>query len=285
MLSYLAACVRPKGEIRSFEDWVANAFGRRLYETFFRSYTEKVWGIPCSEISADWAAQRIKDLSMRVLIRSALGLGSRNGPVIKTLIDRFRYPLHGRGEMWEELARTVQSRGAALKISWKRRAGTGLADGPAPHRTRARAERARPLTEIGPQVILRDRRAPLRYSGGEASEINSSDRRRAVSGLITVYPSNLSLLSLGYPRAIEISKRESSLNTKTVGESGHNRTRLAESSTSSRHTFGRAQITKGSTYDLPAMASRPLRIAPCRTIHLEYEPYSQPHCWSKRNPL
>jgi protoporphyrinogen oxidase len=116
MMSYLAARVRPRREIRSFEDWVVNAFGRRLYETFFRSYTEKVWGIPCSEISADWAAQRIKDLSMRVLIRRALGLGKRNGPVIKTLIDRFRYPLHGPGEMWEELAKTVQSRGAALKM-------------------------------------------------------------------------------------------------------------------------------------------------------------------------
>jgi protoporphyrinogen oxidase len=116
MLSYLAARVWPRREIRSFEDWVVNAFGRRLYETFFRSYTEKVWGIPCSEISADWAAQRIKDLSMRVLIRRALGLGSRNGPVIKTLIDRFRYPLHGPGEMWEQLARTVQSRGTVLKM-------------------------------------------------------------------------------------------------------------------------------------------------------------------------
>jgi len=116
MMSYAAARVRPKREIRSFEDWVVNAFGRRLYETFFRSYTEKVWGIPCSEISADWAAQRIKDLSMRVLIRRALGMGRRNGPVIKTLIDRFRYPAQGPGAMWEELARTVQSRGAALKM-------------------------------------------------------------------------------------------------------------------------------------------------------------------------
>ena len=116
MLSYMAARVWPRREIRSFEDWVVNAFGRRLYETFFRSYTEKVWGIPCSEISADWAAQRIKDLSMRVLIRRALGLGSRNGPVIKTLIDRFRYPLHGPGEMWEQLAKTVQSRGTVLKM-------------------------------------------------------------------------------------------------------------------------------------------------------------------------
>jgi protoporphyrinogen oxidase len=116
MLSYLAAQIRPKRELRSFEDWVVSAFGRRLYETFFRSYTEKVWGIPCREISADWAAQRIKDLSMRGLIKRALGLGKGNGQVIKTLIDHFRYPAHGPGQMWEELARTVQSRGVALKM-------------------------------------------------------------------------------------------------------------------------------------------------------------------------
>ena len=115
VMSYLAARIRPKREISSFEDWVVNAFGRRLYETFFRSYTEKVWGIPCNEISADWAAQRIKDLSMRVLIKRALGLG-RNGQVIKTLIDRFRYPAHGPGEMWEELARRIESRGAVIKM-------------------------------------------------------------------------------------------------------------------------------------------------------------------------
>jgi len=116
MMSYLAARVRPQREIRSFEDWVVNAFGRRLYETFFKSYTEKVWGIPCDQISADWAAQRIKDLSMRALIKRALGFGSSNGKVIKTLIDRFRYPMHGPGEMWEELARTVRRRGAALHM-------------------------------------------------------------------------------------------------------------------------------------------------------------------------
>src|ERR1700693_1513604 len=72
MYSYAAARVKRKREIKSFEDWVVNAFGRRLYEIFFRSYTEKVWGIPCSEISADWAAQRIKDLSIGALVQRAL---------------------------------------------------------------------------------------------------------------------------------------------------------------------------------------------------------------------
>jgi len=115
--SYLAARAKPKHEIRSFEDWVMNAFGRRLYEMFFKSYTEKVWGIPCSEISADWAAQRIKDLSMRALIQRALTFRSGNsGPVIKTLIDRFRYPLHGPGEMWQKMTKIIEDHGASVRM-------------------------------------------------------------------------------------------------------------------------------------------------------------------------
>jgi len=117
MSSYAAARFKPTREIRSFEDWVVNAFGRRLYEIFFRSYTEKVWGIPCSEISADWAAQRIKDLSMRALIKRALTFRKKtNGPVIKTLIDRFRYPAHGPGEMWETLTKKIEERGATVRM-------------------------------------------------------------------------------------------------------------------------------------------------------------------------
>ncbi len=117
VMSYAAARLKPRGEIRSFEQWVTNAFGRRLYETFFRSYTEKVWGIPCSQISADWAAQRIKDLSMLALIKRALPFGSRNGgAVIKTLIDQFRYPAHGPGEMWQTLRDRIVAHGAAVHM-------------------------------------------------------------------------------------------------------------------------------------------------------------------------
>ncbi|HEY6421479.1 MAG TPA: NAD(P)/FAD-dependent oxidoreductase [Candidatus Binataceae bacterium] len=117
VMSYLAARVKPRHEIKTFEDWVTNAFGRRLYEMFFRSYTEKVWGIPCSEISADFAAQRIKDLSMRALILRAIGLGSRKGgPVIKTLIDHFRYPVHGPGEMWQTLTAKLLRAGVAIQM-------------------------------------------------------------------------------------------------------------------------------------------------------------------------
>src|SRR6202521_2216315 len=117
MLSYMAARVWPKREIRSFEDWVVNAFGRRLYEIFFRSYTEKVWDIPCSEIIADWAAQRIKDLSVGALVKRALTFRKKSGgPVIKTLIDRFRYPAHGPGEMWETLTKKIEERGAVVQM-------------------------------------------------------------------------------------------------------------------------------------------------------------------------
>jgi protoporphyrinogen oxidase len=117
MSSYAAARLKPQGEIKSFEDWVVNAFGRRLYEIFFRSYTEKVWGIPCGEISADWAAQRIKDLSIGALIKRALTFRKKNGgPVIKTLIDRFRYPEHGPGEMWETLTKKIQESGAVVQM-------------------------------------------------------------------------------------------------------------------------------------------------------------------------
>lgn len=115
VLSYLAARCRPARQSRSFEDWVVDAFGRRLYEIFFRSYTEKVWGIPCSEISADWAAQRIKDLSMRELIHRALGIGAKKSATIKTLIDRFRYPVHGPGEMWQRFAETIENLGANVR--------------------------------------------------------------------------------------------------------------------------------------------------------------------------
>jgi protoporphyrinogen oxidase len=114
--SYAAARLFPPQQVRSFEDWVVKSFGRRLYEIFFKTYTEKVWGMPCTEISADWAAQRIKGLSMTSLIRSML-FGQRNksrGAVIKTLIDRFRYPALGPGEMWEAVAESVVGRGGSL---------------------------------------------------------------------------------------------------------------------------------------------------------------------------
>jgi len=114
--SYCKAKVFPRQNVRSFEDWVINNFGERLYETFFKTYTEKVWGMDCRTISADWAAQRIKGLSMTSLIRNTLfpPKNQDRGAVIKTLIDQFRYPVHGPGQMWETVAEIVTQRGGEV---------------------------------------------------------------------------------------------------------------------------------------------------------------------------
>src|SRR5437763_11720611 len=97
LISYAQARMRPVVDPQSFEDWVSNQFGRRLFEIFFKTYTEKVWGISCKDISADWAAQRIKGLSLSSAVVNALLPGRRSGEVIKTLIDTFRYPRKGPG--------------------------------------------------------------------------------------------------------------------------------------------------------------------------------------------
>src|SRR5439155_19624080 len=95
-LSYLWSRLRLKREPSSFEDWVTKHFGKRLYNAFFRSYTEKVWGIPGSEIKAEWAAQRIKNFSLLKAILSMLNLRRTH---VTTLIEEFRYPRLGPGQM------------------------------------------------------------------------------------------------------------------------------------------------------------------------------------------
>lgn len=112
-LSYTKAMLFQNEEETNFEQWVSNRFGRRLYEIFFKTYTEKVWGMPCTEISADWAAQRIKNLSLHEALRNAL-LGSgraKDGQVITTLIEQFQYPRHGPGMMWERCEELLAARG------------------------------------------------------------------------------------------------------------------------------------------------------------------------------
>ena len=103
LISYFKSQIFPRKTEISFEDWVSNRFGHRLYETFFKTYTEKVWGIPCTELSAEWAAQRIKGLSMVSALRNALvgKQSSKKSKVIKTLIDSFDYPRLGPGMMWQ----------------------------------------------------------------------------------------------------------------------------------------------------------------------------------------
>jgi len=114
MASYLVAQVHPYPHPESLEQWVVNRFGRRLYETFFRSYTEKVWGMPCSEISADWAAQRIRGLSLREIVRAAVQ-GNRGGHA--SLIEQFHYPRLGPSMMWESIARALTAAGGELRTS------------------------------------------------------------------------------------------------------------------------------------------------------------------------
>lgn len=117
--SYLKSQFFPKLPEDTFDKWVSNRFGNRLYELFFKTYTEKVWGIPCSDISAEWAAQRIKGLSLMQALRNTLlkGQDSNKEAVIKTLIDSFQYPRLGPGMMWETVADSVTENGSELLLN------------------------------------------------------------------------------------------------------------------------------------------------------------------------
>ncbi|EGK89159.1 FAD-binding protein [Microcoleus vaginatus PCC 9802] len=115
ILSYLKVRIWPLTEEKTFEQWVINRFGERLYKTFFKTYTEKVWGIPCSEIQADWAAQRIKGLSLTTAIINAL-FGSND---TKTLIKEFDYPALGPGMMWEKFAEAVENKDGKVYLDTK----------------------------------------------------------------------------------------------------------------------------------------------------------------------
>jgi protoporphyrinogen oxidase len=117
--AYARARALPNPSPKNYQEWVTNEFGSRLFEIFFKTYTEKVWGMPCSEISADWAAQRIKGLSLGSAIKNALlpqKKSANRKDVIKTLIDSFRYPRKGPGMLWEECARKVKKQGGVIEM-------------------------------------------------------------------------------------------------------------------------------------------------------------------------
>ncbi len=122
MLSFAKARLRPTPNPKTFEDWVVNQFGERLFRIFFKTYTEKVWGMSGQEISADWAAQRIKGLSLGSAIKHAL-LPRRESKdrkqVVKTLIDTFRYPRQGPGMMWEACAKKIRKQGGEVRLGRK----------------------------------------------------------------------------------------------------------------------------------------------------------------------
>lgn len=120
VVSYAWARIRPVKPERSFEDWVSNRFGRRLFRMFFKTYTEKVWGVTTQELSADWAAQRIKGLSLSKAILNAFrGKPRGDGAAIKTLTDHFDYPRLGPGQMWETVAAEIGAKGGRVELGWK----------------------------------------------------------------------------------------------------------------------------------------------------------------------
>jgi len=117
LASYVKARFAPKSPEDNFEAWVSNRFGSRLFKIFFKEYTEKVWGIPCDRIRSDWAAQRIRGLSMAALIRAALSNGRGKGTGIKTLIRDFYYPRQGPGMMWSRMRALIEAQGARVDLN------------------------------------------------------------------------------------------------------------------------------------------------------------------------
>ncbi|MFL6602975.1 MAG: NAD(P)/FAD-dependent oxidoreductase [Steroidobacteraceae bacterium] len=123
--SYLKARLAPRSPEATLEDFLVNRFGDKLYRTFFKDYTEKVWGVPCCEISAEWGAQRIKGLSITKALLHALskpfkttGDTAQKG-VETSLIERFLYPKFGPGQMWEEVADRIVAAGGELQLRHK----------------------------------------------------------------------------------------------------------------------------------------------------------------------
>ena len=123
MLSYVWYKFFPIKEVKSFEDWTTNQFGQKLYSIFFKTYTEKVWGMPCNEMSADWAAQRIKGLSLWGAVtdglKRSLGLNRRpnDGQAVKTLLETFRYPRLGPGMMWDAARDRIEETGSKVHMA------------------------------------------------------------------------------------------------------------------------------------------------------------------------
>jgi len=118
--SYLFSRLMPSKQEETFEQWISNRFGKRLYHIFFKTYTEKVWGISCNKIRAEWAAQRIKGLSLITAIKDSLMKSQKNSHgkqnVIKTLVDQFHYPKLGPGMMWKAVAQKIQDNRSEVRL-------------------------------------------------------------------------------------------------------------------------------------------------------------------------
>ena len=125
--SYILAKIFPRKAEKSLEDFLINRFGRQLYLTFFKSYTEKVWGVPCDQISAEWGAQRIKGLSLTTAVlhffKKALASKKDEGIQQKgtetSLIEKFLYPKYGPGQLWEHAADQIRDQGGEVLLGWR----------------------------------------------------------------------------------------------------------------------------------------------------------------------
>ena len=119
VLSYLWVRIKPPKDQKNIEGFIAGRFGWRLYRTFFKTYTEKVWGVPCTEIQADWGAQRIKNLSLfravwEALTPKSLKRNRGKSKQVTSLIDEFNYPKYGPGQMWEKCTELVTAKGTKV---------------------------------------------------------------------------------------------------------------------------------------------------------------------------
>ena len=154
-VSYIKARFHQRRPEKSLEDFLINRFGRQLYLTFFKSYTEKVWGVRCDQISAEWGAQRIKGLSLtsaighflkRTFNKRPRGTDLAQKHTETSLIEQFLYPKHGPGQLWEHVAGLIRRQGGEVLTGW--RVDRIETDGAAPHRRRRSAaceRRAPPL--------------------------------------------------------------------------------------------------------------------------------------------
>jgi protoporphyrinogen oxidase len=172
LLSYLWAAVKPKGREDNVEQWVSNRFGKRLYNHFFKSYTEKVWGVPTTELRAEWAAQRIKGLSFFSAAKAAF-FGNR-GNKIKSLIGQFQYPRYGPGQMWEQMTTRIEELGGQVRLNTPATKLETASDGEviAVHT---------PSEIIEPRAVISS--LPLRATVGIADPQAPEDVRDAAQGL------------------------------------------------------------------------------------------------------
>ena len=175
-LSFLAARLFPRSPEEDFETWVSNRFGRRLFSIFFKTYTEKVWGVPCTQIRADWAAQRIRNLSLWKAVWHAV----KPDRSVKTLIEEFDYPKLGPGQMWERFRARLEERGSRVlterrvaRVSWQPSRGVTSVETDGPNgaerfegdayvSSMALADLALALDPVPPPEVLEAARA-LRY--------------------------------------------------------------------------------------------------------------------------